>query len=124
MYIQYISAGGINFTRGASVLATEWSGNTNQRWLTLEAVPFITSTAPVARDVPTPRFYLIAQSQSWNWTVQTNSGAQNLTLKNLPALTEALTIDSLTGNLTTEVSVSICKIAQTCSSSWTNLSNL
>jgi len=91
-----------NFTKSSPVLAATWNEEAGQKWLALEA-PNVIQTSPTAREVQSTRFYLIPHRQLWDWSSVTKNEGNITSPRNLPPFTEVLALDSVTGNLTTEV---------------------
>jgi len=104
---------GANFSRGANVVAEDWNGEDRQIWLALLAPKSHQLSSIFARDANSgsnSRFVLVPKRQSYSNSKSNNDDENKsdlsipkYTLNNLPSLTEVLTLDSLTGNLTTEV---------------------
>jgi len=91
-----------NFTRGVPVILTTWNDDVNQKWLALEA-PRVIQITPTAREIQSPRYVLVPQLQAWDWDTVTLKGTKNITSTNdLPPFTEVLSLDGVTGNLTTD----------------------
>jgi len=84
---------GTNFTRNANVIVAEWNDETSssQTWLGLKS----------SKHSKSSRFVLIPSRQVYS-NPNSHEYINFTSLGNLPQQTEVLTLDSITGNLTTE----------------------